>query len=232
MRLAPFPCFEKISPDKLLSYECSDRIVLSKTYVESMGFTIRDLITIENNHGQSISGTLFEIQETNTNTIFIPSWMFYKLDSLSPINVSVMKKHTCRAIQIVPHSKEYASRADFVLSLNNAIINYHSLTRSTKIPLCVNGVIEFITIEQMLPSNINTFFVFNSGAVSISILPAKMPEKDTYSPFLYSRPLVRKQEPFAFLGIGHLVGGTPSSGNSKEDAAQAARNRLKKYKKT
>jgi hypothetical protein len=200
------------------------------------------LLTISNNRDQAISGTLFETQDETNDTIFVPSWMFYKLGEVSPIHVTQVIKHKCTAIQIRPHSKGFAARPDFVPSLNKAILHYHSLNQSTKIPLYIDGTVEFVTIENMLPSNIQTFFVFNSGNISLHILPVEEPEKDKYVPFLYSKPssaTARERFPFAFLGSGHVLGGTsgssPLSGNAQQDAALAARDRytafLQKYKR-
>jgi len=229
MIIQPFPILTTLSAEELPSYECSDRIIIPKTFYDSKGYAPNDLLYLSNKHNQSITGTLFGTQESATETIYAPSWMLSRMDLLDNIIVAHAPKYRCKAMQLKPHSQVFAKRPDFLLQLNKAIINYRSLTKKTRIPLLVNGTLEFLTIESFSPSQHETFFVYGCGAVDIQIMESVECEKRKVS-YLYL-PNEPETHHIAFVGRGFTVGGVQPSISPQEAAAAAARKRLTAVKR-
>ncbi len=226
--MQPFPLLTIIGAEELPSYECSDRILLPKGIFEAHSYAVNDLLAVTNTRQQSVFGTLFGIHSLNSSIIYAPSWMTLELDLLDKISISHIPKRQCTAIQIKPHSETFAKNDNYMGLLNQAIINYRSLTQNTRIPLLINGSIEYVTIEQMLPSSFKTFFVFGCGSVKIQTLPSYESEKKVAN-FLYD-PRKSIVQPIAFIGKGDLCGGELNSEiTPQQAAAAAARDRMKKH---
>jgi hypothetical protein len=111
----------------------------------------------------------------------------------------------------------------FLRQLNKTITNYRSLTKNTRIPLLVDGALEFLTIESFLPSAHETFFVFGCGAVDIQILECVELEKRKVD-FLY-KPDDSDTPRIAFVGRGFTVGGVMDPTLTPQQAAAAAARR-------
>lgn len=224
MRAQPFTCLSSIPSDQLPTYEFSDRIVLPELYLRTMSYAENDLVMLSNKLDQSVCGTVYGTHNGNAAAIYIPSWMMLRLDHLDFLSVSQLPKRHCSAIQIKPHSDTFRKHPDFLKLLNKAIVNYHSLTKGHKLPLFVEGTVEYVTIENFLPSLHNTYFVYNCGRVDIQVLDSLETEPPPKS-FLYKGAV--KQEPMTFIGRGHTLGGTiDHSIPSSKAAADAARKRL------
>lgn len=229
MNLQPFSFLKTLSKEELPSFECSDRIVFPKLFYETMGFAENDLIILHNKRNQSITGTLFGIQDISPNTIFVPTWMIQHMSLLDNIVVAHATKHRCITIQLKPHSQTFSKRPDFVPQLNKAIMNYRSLTKKTRIPLLIEDNLEFLTIEAILPSKHETFFVYGCGSVNIQILECVECEKSKLTYLFSSKEF--DNPPIAFVGKGYTCGGvmdlmlTPA-----EAATKAARRRMELQK--
>jgi hypothetical protein len=221
----PFTVMPHMEQSQLLLYECSDRIVLPRTYIDSMSIAENDLLMLSNIRNQSVYGTVFGAHSGDDSHLFIPSWMIYSLDLLHPIQISHLAKHRCSALQIKPHSCRFRNHPNFIELLNRAIQLHRSLTKGTRIPLLINDEIEYLFIENALPSEHSTFFVHNCGGVDIQILKAFETEEPSPT-YLFKGPIL--QNPMTFIGRGYVLGGAPPLTTPQEAAAAAARKRMNK----
>lgn len=223
--MQPFTCLTTISGDQVIKYECSDRIVLSQSYCDELFFKENDLLLLTNSRNQSVCGTLFATHNGSSTFLYAPSWMIYKLDVLDSITVSHLPKKTCTAIQIKPHSTTFKNHPHFMALLNLAIVNYRSLTKGHRIPLSIGSGIEYITIENLLPSTHETCFVFNCGLIDVQVIDSLDSEAPPPS-YLYM-PHSSSNVPFAFIGRGYPVGGHINNRlTPMQAAAIAARRRV------
>jgi hypothetical protein len=180
-----------------------------------------------NTRNQSFYGTLFGKHKEDAYLIFVPSWIFFSSDLLEPFTITQAHKKSCTALQLKPHSKSFKANPRFLALLNEAIINYRSLMNGAKIPLLVNGGVEYLTIESMLPSNLKACFVHNAGKVDIQILESI--ECEEVLRFLFNKQAPR---PITFIGKGYTVGGHQDPSLSlQEAAANAARLRMARISK-
>lgn len=196
MRVAPFSACPTIPTVNLSSYECSDRLLLPSV-MES--YTVNTILMLCNALKEEIIGCVFGCHEGDVETIYVPSWMFYKLSLSYDITVSTMKALKCTHIQIRPHRGDCLKREGGVRLLNKALLNYKTLTQNTRIPVDLNPP-EMITIELMYPERFKTCFVWNCGDISLTVLPP-LEEVEEASSFLV-RP-VKRSVKIPFMGPGH-----------------------------
>ena len=238
MRVLPFSLLPCIPREKLPVYDCSDRIILHKEFCAQVGYVIEDMLCLTNSLEQAMYGTVFELHDGDKETIYIPNWMLYKLDSLDTFVVSHAVKNKCKSIQIQPHSAAWSSSSGFMPALNGAIINYHCLMKETRIPLLIGTRIEYATIRQFSPSSAEACYVYNCGSVGLQVMSAfekeKVEEAEAPIPFLFQkgRHAKKKRDRLAFTGRGFLLGGSELKTDSPQTAAAAAaRNRLIKNRR-
>jgi hypothetical protein len=188
-----------------------------------MSISLNDLLMLTNSRNQSVYGTVFGTHEGNATTLYIPSWMTFLLDILDPIQIGHVQKKRCTVLQLKPHSESFRKNPHFLRLLNQALFEHRSVTKGSRIPLYVENEITYLTIENMLPSDLTTCFLHNCGKVDIQILDALDAEPPPPS-FLYkpgSTPA-----PFAFIGKGRMVGGMiPTRVPPQKAAAEAAKKR-------
>ena len=133
MILQPFPFLTTLSAEELPSYECSDRIMLPKTFYEAMGYAPNDLLTLTNKRNQYITGTLFGTQETKQEYIHKVSSNYYasivKIETISDkINIlsqKLNKSENDRIIEEKLHS-EYIYYKNTVIVLKKPEIVFFS----------------------------------------------------------------------------------------------------------
>jgi hypothetical protein len=224
MIVQPFTLCKTISTNELPYFECSDRIMLPKSYYDATGIQENDLLNISNERDQSFSGTMYGAHTENDTIIYVPSWLFSRLDIYDKISISHLQKKRCSAIQIKPHSSAFAKRADFFRALNMGLFYHRSVERGSRIPLFVRDHVEYITIENAIPSDIQTFFMYDCGDIDVQILPALDSEK-AESKYLYKS--TKKKGPIVFFGTGFVLGGTnPTPMTLMEATAAAAKRRM------
>jgi hypothetical protein len=199
--------------------------MLPKSYSDAAAIRENDLLDISNARDQSFSGTMFGTHAEDDTTIYVPTWLFSRLDLCDKITVSHLQKKRCSAIQIKPHSSAFAKRGDFLRALNMGLFYHKSIGRGSRIPLYVCDHVEYITIENMIPSSLQTFFLFDCGDVDVQILPALDSEKIECK-YLYKSK--KKKGPMVFFGTGRMLGiiDPTSTVTPREAAAAAARRRM------
>ena len=228
MRVQPFTSFTSIKSEELLDYECSDRIVLPRSFKDGLEYEIDDLLLLINHRKQTIHGTVFQIHDVDDTTLYIPTWMFAKFDIIENIIISQAPKKTCRAIQIKPHSSAFVKNNNCVFLINRAIIKYGSLTQFTRIPLHIDGMVQYVSIDLLFPEQNKTCFVHNCGAVQLQIIDSYETEAE---PSVYFLNTKEKNVRIPFTGRGYMLkdGSTVPTVNPIFRAAEAARERMKKH---
>lgn len=221
MRIQPIVCFPEIDNAAIVFFECSDRFLFPKTYFEGLGYTPHTLVTIANVRRQEIIGAIFGVHEFDDVTIYVPSWLFSKMDIHENVEIGSITKKKCHVIQIKPHNSAFVRNPDFLKLVQLGLTQYFSLTQNTRIPLKVNDSIEYITIALMLPEQNKTCFIYNSGNVSLQILDPLETEEAPLE-YLYNTSSSRALVPFP--GAGHALGSPcpKTSAESKMNAMAAA----------
>ena len=220
MKAQPFSVFPLLTPEQRIDYECSDRILLPKDYFDALEFQMNDMVLLSNDQGECVYGTIRGTYVADDNVLYMPSWMFYRLSTVEPIHISICLKSKCTAIQIRPENSPAYARPDYLEQLNNAIVLYHSLMVGVKIPINLNGSIEYITIEEFLPSVLKYAHVYDAGAIHIVLLGPMRIKKPM---FLYKSGGKETSSPFTFIGKGAILGGSdppPSLGTAIRDATR------------
>jgi len=225
MRVVPFSACSTIPTSDLANYECSDRLLLPSV-MES--YTKNTILVITNALKEEIIGCVFGLHEGDVGTIFIPSWMFYRLSLSYEITVATMKALKCTHIQIRPHRGDCLKRDGGLRLLNKALLNYRTLTQATRIPVNLDPP-EMISIELMFPERFKTCFVYNCGDIGLTVLPP-LEEVEEASSFLV-RP-VKRTGFIPFVGLGHrfpaLEGYVPVSSDEEvtRRMVEAAKRRM------
>jgi hypothetical protein len=226
MHVQPFHCYHVIERDKIQEYECSDRIILPLSYCIEMSINANDLLMLFDTCKKSVCGTVFGMHKLDPKIIYIPSWMALSLDVLE-VQIAHVPKRRCTALRVRPHSSSFKSNPEFARLLNSAIQSHRSVTTGTKIPLLVEGRVEYLTIEEMLPSSLLTGFIYNCG--ELDVLLSDSPEPPPAPPrFLYKSAPGCEVTPFAFTGRGRMVGGKLFTKDTPQKAAADAA--LKRFK--
>ena len=220
MKAQPFSVFPLLTPEQRIDYECSDRILLPKDYFDALEFQMNDMLLLSNDRGECVYGSVRGTHVANGNILYMPSWMFYRLSSVEPIHIAICGKSKCTAIQIRPENSPAYARSDYLEQLNSAIVLYHSLMVGVKMPINLNGSIEYITIEELLPSSLKCAHVYDTGPIDIVLLPPMRIQKPM---FLDKSGGKEPPSPLAFVGKGAVLGGSdspPSLGTAIRDAAR------------
>lgn len=223
MRLQPLSVCRIVEPSQLIGLECSDHILIPRTFQQALEYKQYDLLLLTDVRGKSIHATLFGVHECDDLTLYVPTWMFLQIEIPSHITVSQAPKRTCSSIQVKPHLAAFSKRPDYIQKLNAALMNYGSLTQFTKIPLHIDDEIQFVTIELMFPEKYKTCFLWNCGTVQLQTLS---PLEHEEAPPAY---LLNTKEPdtrIPFTGRGFVLGGVAPPENAGDAAATAARTRL------
>jgi hypothetical protein len=219
MRAQPFSCFAGIEKDMLPQYECSDRIVLPTTYSVETAIAKNDLLILTNTRNQSVYGTVYGTHDLNPAVLYVPSWMFHLLDLIEPIQIAHTLFKQCTALQIKPHAKAFQKNPEFVNLLKKALYNYRSVVRGVRIPLLIEGEIEYLTIEDMIPSDVDVSLL---GDMDVLVLDAY--ESDA-PPLSFLHAPKRVKIPFSFIGRAQKVGGEPVELTPQMAVAEAAKKR-------
>lgn len=219
MRVQPFSVCSIVEKNYLISLECSDRILIPRSFQQALEYKQYDLLLLTDVRGKSIHGTLFGVHECDDLTLYVPTWLFHQLDVPSHITVSQAPKRVCRMIQVKPHLVAFSKRPDYIAKLNAALMNYGSLTQFTKIPLQVDSEIQYATIELIFPEKNKTCFIHNCGSIQLQTLP---PLETEEAPPAY---LLNTKEPLSripFTGRGFLLGPSNAALSDADAAAAAA----------
>jgi len=182
-------------------FECSDRILLpkSQSHVAECPNTI---LSLSNSLNEDITGTVYDIHDINSDTIYVPSWMFTSLTVSDNITITYVKPIKCTHIQLRLHRTDFFKREGASRLLNCALTHYKTLTQKTKILIDMDPP-EYMSVELMAPERHKTFFVYNCGDIQLSLLPPrKYIEEEPECPFLVSRP-AQKDLRIPFQGVGH-----------------------------
>ncbi len=191
-----------------------------------MSISVNDLVMLSDTCGKSVCGTIFGSHMDAPTVLYIPSWMTLQLDALEVKIAHIPKRH-CTALRIKPHTSDFKTNPEFVRLLNAGIKAHRSITNGTKIPLLINGSIEYLTIEEMLPSDAPTCFIYGREELDVQIAKPLENEERSLSSFLYKAAPGREIFPFAFMGRGRISGGLLFTKDSPQKAAaDAARKRL------
>jgi hypothetical protein len=225
MRASAFAFYPDFDVDQRITHECSDRVFLPQAYFYENSMQENDVLMVTSPLDKSVFCTIHSIHNYEADMIYLPSWMIFELEILENLSISTAPKKYAKGLCLRPHSAAFAKRGDFVEKLNAGILNYKCLAKYSKIPLNIDGRIEFLTIDDITPPTLTTCFVYNCGKINIKITSAKELEKDSLT-YLFHKPKENRFK-FAFLGTGHLLGGTTDTSLPPiAAAANAARKRF------
>lgn len=196
MRIVPFSCSVAIPTSELRMFECSDRVLVPRC-MES--YTPLTILKMSNSLKEEITGCVHDIHDGSSDTIYVPSWMFYRMSLCYDISVLVVKPERCTHLQLRPHRADRFRGVEAVVALNKALLNYKTLTRHTRILIDMNPP-EHITVELMHPEQHKTCFIHNCGDMDVSVLPPLEPETS------YAYGLAPRELRIPFVGPGHTVG--------------------------
>jgi hypothetical protein len=209
MRIIPFSFCPAVPTSELVAFECSDRILVPRC-MES--YTPLTIICLTNVLKEEITGCVHGVHDGPTDTIYVPSWMFYRMALSYDIGISVVKAERCTHLQLRPHRADRFTGA--VAALNKALLNYKTLTRHTRILIDMNPP-EFITVELMHPEQHKTCFIHNCGDMDVSVLSPLGPETS------YAYGVLPRETRIPFVGRGHTVGSSDYvRPESQEDLAK------------
>jgi hypothetical protein len=216
-----------VKPEHLQKLECSDRIILPKSFQEALDYKEFDLLLLTDIRKKQVHGTVYGVQDTDDLTLYIPTWMCLKLDILENITVAQAPRRGCKQIQIKPHTLRFAKDVNFIKKLNDGLLNYGSLTQFTTIPLFVDDEIFFVTVELLFPESVKTCFLHNCGSVQLHTLT---PLESEDAPLTYLMNVKNAEGRIPFTGRGFTLGGsTDAPQDAVYAAATAARKRLCKH---
>jgi hypothetical protein len=240
MYALPFSMCPHVPTKDMMAYECSDRILLSTKTAKDHLFGLQGMIYIHTVHDECATGSVYKIiedtgagkeKEKEKDCIYMPAWMFWKHDFTGPLRLSHGVKQAWTAFQIRPHRGTFQNNEAFVPRLQSALRAYSTLNQNTRMPLCVEGTIEYIQIDAAFPTTVQTCSLSLCESVNIQIFPAqdvkKLTETPVPVPFLYSSPPGATKHSCAFLGKSFVLGGSRMpSDNPMVEAANATRKRM------
>ncbi len=228
MRVIPFLHCPFLTIEDIRNCECSDRIILSKSMYEAQG--LRDgpiILYLSNTIGNSVTGTLYNIHEQEHEDIYVPTWMFNQLNVCDQLTLAMVPREFCAKIIIRPHQSSLLHIPEWNTKLAKALKYYSTLTRKTRIPILIDGIFMYITIEGLNDNAKQTYFMENGREIDVEILkPLDMPESTTVRdiveptteiPYLHKRPPKSDPYPSAFTGIGHRSGGSVDSSKTRNE---------------
>jgi hypothetical protein len=194
------------------------------------------ILVITNEYEQSITGTVYGTHTLDDTTIYVPSWMHASLHVHSGLRVKQIAPRSCVCIRMRPYSERFMDGDGALEKFNNALLNYKTLTRHTRILLNLDPP-QYVKVDGFVPEKGNTFYVYNCGNVELVLLKPRSREQRERPRFLFSPASSRDEsEVFAFCGASHVLGtaaggagaadATTTTITPVEAAAAAARRRL------
>ena len=154
-------------------FECSDRIILPRQlYIEyNLEETPRPLILyISNSMNDSVVGALHNLHEVNTETIYMPTWMFARLQTTSHLSLGIAIKVNCAVITVRPHNRDFLDIDDWNTKFCTAIKYYNTLTVGVSIPIPIDGGIVPITVEKLNKGKAEIVYLENGELIDLEIL--------------------------------------------------------------
>jgi hypothetical protein len=154
-------------------FECSDRIILPRqVYLDyNLEETPRPLILyITNSMNDSVVGALHNLHEVNTETIYMPTWMFARLRTTSHLSLGIAVKVNCAVITVRPHNRDFLDIDDWNTKFCAAIKYYNTLTVGVSIPIPIDGGIVPITVEKLNKGKAEIVYLENGELIDLEIL--------------------------------------------------------------
>jgi len=193
MYLLPFPLYSVLPQNDLLTYECSDRIIVPKSLYD-IYCDKHAILRVENTKGESASGTLHGAHDGDASHLFVPSWMFYRFTT-HVVALSSLPSIPCKHIELRPPTDDYFKRPGALTTFQAALLNYKTLTQHTQILVGTDPPVS-VAVVLLHPPTPTTLLVFNVGEVGLTILPPLRMD----SPFLYRHPDPVHRIPFVGQG--------------------------------
>ena len=228
MRVIPFLHCPFLSIEDIRNCECSDRIILSKSMYEKQRLQGGPIIIhLSNVHNNSVTGTLYNVHDYEHDDIYVPSWMFERLNVCDRLSLALVAREFCTKIVIRPHQVSLLHIPDWNTKLATSLKYYSTLTRKTRIPIILDGCVMYITIEDLNDNKKDTYFMENGREIDVEVLkPLDMPESSSIQeiikeptdiPYLHKRPPKRDPYPRAFTGSGYRSGGSMDTSKSNRE---------------
>lgn len=154
-------------------FECSDRIIIPRqVYIEyNLEETPRPLILhISNSMNDSVIGALHNLHEVNTESVYMPSWMYMCLRTTSHLSLGIALKVNCSVITVRPHNRDFLDIDDWNTKFCAAIKYYNTLTVGIPIPVSIDGGIVPITIEKLNKGKADVVYLENGEVIDLEIL--------------------------------------------------------------
>jgi hypothetical protein len=173
MRACPYTHCPFLSKEDISIFECSDRIIIPRqVYVEhNLEETPRPLILyISNSMNDWIVGALHNLHEVNTETIYMPTWMFVRLRTSSHLSLGIAIKVNCAVITVRPHNRDFLDIDDWNTKFCAAIKYYNTLVAGVSIPIPIDGEIVPITVEKLNKGKAEIVYLENGELIDLEIL--------------------------------------------------------------
>ena len=217
MRVHPYTQATFLTGREMSEFENSDRILLPKGLFE--GFECAKgkiiLLSISNNIGQSIAGTVYGAHEYQ-HVIYVPSWMYYSMDVTDNIVFSLIEQCVCSKISIRPHHNTFIETKDWTIKLGKSLERYTSITEGSIIPLIIDDIVQKFTIVSLYPYNHKTCILQNGDTIDTNILKSlELVKKEPILKYLYKKEDTSSNV-LAFSCIGYKLGGESIPENSTQ----------------
>jgi hypothetical protein len=232
MRALPFLQCDFLPKEELHQFEYSDKLMISSKLFETLGTTTGPLILkITNPRGGFVAGTLVNLH-TNDDIIYMPSWMITTLNITNNLTVSVLERIMCNRICMRPHNADFFSIPDWNTKFSEAIKLYNTFTIGNRVPIIIDKIFMFVTIEILNDRKYSTYFLQTGVDIDLEILTPLETKKEIVDiPYLYrsGTPVPTPTVFYAFSGTSHVLGGNQTDSNlsCSEQRAAAALARLK-----
>lgn len=235
MRIQPILYLDHLTEEELSENECSDRIWLSKSEFEHWVTTaevgVVTLLQITNSVQQSAIGFPHCIHHNDPDIVYVPSWMYARLEADETISLSRFQPSMCTGIVLQPHTSDHLTFSDPEISLRNAFEKYACLTPGTDIPLWIGYPFQ-VTIAALQPTE--EPLCIRNCELSLELMPpldaplqeslkpvVEQPKADERNTVVYTE---EEKEP----DQGIRLGGSVSHMSRRELAAAAALRRAQK----